>query len=126
MKLLEQYIRPVRRIGSEKSLAGFDGSARFRIMNRSFPKYREWIQSLDCAECGESGPSECHHLKGDFNMSGAGLKAPDWVAMPLCRRCHADIHAAVDGWRDVQREALIRTLIKAFLSEIIIVQSEGD
>ena len=78
------------------------------------PEYRDWIRSKRCASCQAEPPSEAHHLKGDLMASGMGMKAPDWLAMPLCRLCHLKMHEAHPGWREAQREALLRTLKDAF------------
>ena len=88
-------------------------------MRNKLPKYLDWIRGLNCAGCGALPPSEAHHLKGDLNASGAGLKAPDWLAMPLCMLCHRKMHEATEGWREAQREALLRTLKRAFEQGIV-------
>ena len=94
-------------------------------MNRKYPAYLDWIRGLQCESCGWRPPSEAHHLKGEFHQSGAGLKAPDYLAMPLCPACHDDIQLARDGWKELQRGALIRTLIRAFEEGMIAVYSDG-
>lgn len=83
-------------------------------MKRSFPEYLDWIRDQRCAVCMAEGPCQAHHLKGEFHQSGVGLKAPDYLAMPLCYLCHMEFHAAVDGWRDAQRIALLQTIVRAF------------
>lgn len=79
-------------------------------------EYREWIRSLPCSFCGRPGPSEGHHLKGFAHQSGVGLKAPDYFLMPACRECHTDVHRGGPMAREVQAEALLRTLRHAFRS----------
>jgi hypothetical protein len=81
-------------------------------VDRKDPGWLEWVRTLPCAECGR-GPAVPHHLKGDLHQSGAGLKAPDWLAMPLCDACHGMFHSAPEGWRLLQRGWLLETLIKA-------------
>lgn len=84
-------------------------------MNRLMPKYLEWIRKQPCAMCGYNySKSQAHHLKGEFHMSGTGMKAPDFLAMPLCASCHANIHAAKHNWKRSQRDALLHTLMIAF------------
>ena len=65
------------------------------------------------AGCGEE-PTQAHHMKGDFHLSGAGLKAPDWFAIPLCPRHHTWVHENRDDWRAKQRRWLISTMVLAF------------
>ena len=95
-------------------------------MRRKYPDYLDWVRTLDCAVCCVRGPSEAHHLKGDFHQSGIGIKSPDHLAMPVCRNCHASIHMAVEGWKETQREALIRTLIQAFEDGMIFMDGIDD
>jgi len=56
--------------------------------------YLNWIRLLPCAHCGRSGDVEAHHIKGVGGLSGAGLRASDYLAMPLCPDCHAGLHNA--------------------------------
>lgn len=64
--------------------------ARFRS-----PAYLAFVRSLPCCVCG-SPANAAHHLKGIWHASGAGLKAPDSLAMPVCDgpgdTCHRRIH----------------------------------
>ena len=91
---------------------------------RKNPKYLDWIRSLPCAESGER--AEPHHFIGEFGLSGVGMTAPDMFAMPLSRVAHQHIHEHCDGWRMLQREYLIRTIIKGFDSGwIVISEQEG-
>ena len=54
--------------------------------------YLRWVASLPCARCGAAGSTQAHHFKGRGQLSGAGLKAPDYWAMPLCHQCHGFFH----------------------------------
>lgn len=59
----------------------------------TFPKNKTWrsekhrrlIASLNCAECGKYGPSQCAHI--NFGK-GFGLKVSDALTFPLCPDCH--------------------------------------
>lgn len=73
-------------------------------------KYLDWIKTQTCAKC--SLPAEPHHLKGIGHMSGLGVKAPDWAAMPLCHFHHDEMHASPELWPD-QWEIIARTLGRA-------------
>ena len=59
------------------------------------PAYLTFVRSLPCCVCGASA-NAAHHLKGIWHASGAGLKAPDSLAMPVCDgpgdTCHRRIH----------------------------------
>ena len=79
-------------------------------MIRKLPKYIKWIYTLPCCLCGAE--AEPHHIKGIGHFSGGGLKAPDWLAMPLCREHHAIMHADPHQWAD-QPLMVLRTLFAA-------------
>lgn len=74
-------------------------------------KHRENVANLPCSVCGESRQGYVcpHHIKGVGNMSGVGMKAPDWATMPLCAKCHNTMHGNPDIWPD-QWEYIARTL----------------
>ena len=71
------------------------GTRRSRAW-RSKP-YLAWVRTLACVLCGARG-CQAHHIKGIGHHSGAGMTAPDDLAMPACTRCHARIHADPDLW----------------------------
>lgn len=79
-----------------------------RYKNR---KYLEWVKKQNCS-CCSSPADDPHHIKGVGHLSGAGLTAPDWAVMPLCRRCHNLMHENSIMWDD-QWEYISRTLGKA-------------
>lgn len=47
---------------------------------------------MDCAHCGAETGIEAHHPRGYKYGCGASLKAPDSLAVPLCRDCHRLYH----------------------------------
>jgi len=73
-------------------------------------RYLGYVKTLPCVICGKE--AEPHHIKGVGNMSGGGLKAPDWAVMPYCHEHHAECHADPDLWND-QWEYIARTLGQA-------------
>ena len=83
-------------------------------------KYLQWIREQDCMMCGTT-PCDPHHIKGRGNFSGVGMKAPDLLVMPLCRRCHGDMHSNPSLWED-QWEYIVRTLLRASQEGIINVR----
>lgn len=64
--------------------------ARFRS-----PTYLTFVRTQNCVVCGRPA-NAAHHLKGIWHASGAGLKAADSLAMPVCDgpgdTCHRRIH----------------------------------
>lgn len=87
-------------------------------------EYLNWIRSKKCGRCVmQIYPTEAHHLSGDLHQSGTALKADDFLAMPLCIRCHREFHNATwDGDRmKKQREILLLTLIDAYNEGILLM-----
>lgn len=76
------------------------------------PAYLAWVKSLPCAMTGQEPAGDPHHLIGIGGMSGTGLTAPDWAAMPLTREAHDRMHREPELWHG-QWEMIARTLGKA-------------
>ena len=55
-------------------------------------RYMDWIKTLPCAECGREADIEVHHPRGHKYGCGAGMKAPDCLAVPLCVDHHRAYH----------------------------------
>lgn len=73
----------------------------------SSKKYTDIVKEFPCMKCGR--PAEPHHIKGTGNLSGGGLKAPDWATMPLCHEHHMEMHGK-DADLQSQWEMIARTL----------------
>lgn len=54
--------------------------------------YLAKVKAMPCCKCGGKA-DDPHHIIGIGNLSGMGLKAPDSYVIPVCRRCHDEIHA---------------------------------
>ncbi len=71
------------------------------------------VKSLPCAVCGQSGPSDAHHIRSGQGMS---QRADDFLAIPLCKGCHQGqngIHGDRAMWRIyklTELDALARTI----------------
>jgi hypothetical protein len=76
------------------------------------PKYLAWVRNQLCCLCFSPGPIHAHHIKGVGHLSGVGLKAPDWAVMPLCHKCHTEMHHNPELWPK-QLEMVVWTLGKA-------------
>lgn len=81
------------------------------------PRYRNlaylaWVKRLPCAISGQGPAGDAHHLIGIGGMSGTGLTAPDWAAMPLTREHHTRMHQTPEQWPE-QWEMIARTLGRA-------------
>jgi len=85
--------------------------------------YLDWVREQPCMICG-SAPSEPHHIKGVGHFSGTGMKAPDYLAMPLCRQHHMMMHRTPGIWV-TQWEYVVRTLAAALQAGVIEI-TQGD
>lgn len=63
--------------------------------------YTDWLRQRPCCSCGGSGV-QVHHRTG----AGMGLRAHDHDAMPLCFRCHSDLHCLGGRFSTFSREDL--------------------
>ena len=65
------------------------------ILSKQIPRdrskyYLNWVRTKECVVCGDA-PSDPHHLIG-HGQGGMGLKSSDYLAFPLCRLCHHNLH----------------------------------
>lgn len=59
-------------------------------------EYTDWVKTQVCCGCGAPG-DDPHHIIG-HGFGGTGTKAGDFHVMPLCRKCHRELHDDVSGW----------------------------
>ena len=59
-------------------------------------KHMARVAELPCIACGYQ-PVHVHHIR-KAPLTGAGLKASDWFAFPLCQKHHADLHSDIPAW----------------------------
>ena len=88
-------------------------------------KYLDWVATLPCADCKiDDGTVVAHHLKGRFSplSGGAGVKASDIFAMPLCYECHAKAHSGDKESLDWQHLFIMQTLDMATKHGILTVE----
>ena len=86
--------------------------------------YLEWVATLPCSECkATDGTEVAHHLKGRYAplSGGMGYKADDWLTMPLCFKCHTQIHPGDAELMNWQPYFILKTLDKAFDDGIITI-----
>lgn len=80
------------------------------------PEHLTRVRSLPCSVCGASAPSAAHHIRD--RQVGAGQKAGDDEAIPLCHAHHQDSPVAfhvmgLEAWEaqfGTQRDHLAKTL----------------
>ena len=54
--------------------------------------HREWVASHACIACGRRGET-AHHILRDKSRRGMGGKGCDSATVPLCNRCHDELHS---------------------------------
>ena len=69
-------------------------------------QYLDFIRSRPCSFCGNPTTDPHHAIKRLRGLSEAGMgqKGPDYLAIPLCRKCHRKLH---DGELASSREELL-------------------
>ena len=86
--------------------------------------YTRWVATLPCVNCGLHDETiVAHHLKhrhAPHGGGGMGMKAHDWLTMPLCFECHASAHAGDANVLDFQADFIFKTLTKAFKYGILV------
>lgn len=96
------------------------------------PAYLAWIKQQPCVISGQfaSGrmPVDAHHLIG-HGYSGVGTKAPDFLAFPLSREAHENLHHY--GWErwEAQHGSQWRfvgqTLQRAFYDGVLVFDTDA-
>lgn len=72
--------------------------------------YLQFIRSRPCSFCAWS-PCDPHHSIKRFrpvSEAGLGQKGSDYLAIPLCRRCHGNLH---QGSLKLDRQELYELII---------------
>ena len=93
-------------------------------------RYTNWVATLPCASCGlDDETTVAHHLKhrhAPHGGGGIGMKANDFLTMPLCFSCHDRAHNGDADVLDWQADHIFKTLTTAFNSGIIGYVGEGS
>lgn len=83
-------------------------------------QYTRWVKSQQCAGCGQPA-DDPHHITG-YGLGGMATKPHDWFTIPLCRRCHDELHRdarAFEAEHGSQLEMLVRVLDRALAIGVI-------
>jgi hypothetical protein len=83
-------------------------------MRHKNPKYLQFVRTLPCSHC-VNPETVAHHIIG-IGMGAMGYKADDTATMPLCVKCHAEVHESPGDWPQ----------IKWLLKTQNIAQAEGE
>ncbi|WP_413722671.1 DUF968 domain-containing protein [Sodalis sp. RH24] len=83
-------------------------------------QYTRWVKSQPCEGCGNQA-DDPHHIIG-YGQGGMGTKAHDLFVIPLCRRCHDELHRDMHTFErehDTQPAMLLRVLDRALAIGVI-------
>lgn len=86
-------------------------------MRHKDDRYLRWVRTLPCSHCGNP-EAEPHHIIG-IGASGMGTKADDIHTMPLCRRCHDEVHRDQGAWLFAQVRWILLTQNRALEEGIL-------
>ena len=71
-------------------------------------RHIERVKSMSCSVCGQSGPSDFHHI---LEGRTPGRKSPAWTGIPLCKDCHQGAENGIHGrramWKVMRRTELL-------------------
>lgn len=81
-------------------------------------KHLVWVRSKPCVHCRSDVGVIAHHIIGvSLGMRGTGTKPSDGLTIPLCPRCHADVHSSGGTDRIDQLFYFARMMGNAFDNE---------
>ena len=93
---------------------------RQKPQREEMPVYTRWVKTQKCMTCGNQA-DDPHHII-DHGLGGMGTKADDLFVIPLCRKCHSELHAGVKDFEEKhgsQLLLLIRFLMHARNSGVL-------
>lgn len=93
---------------------------RQKPQREEMPVYTRWVKTQKCMTCGNQA-DDPHHII-DHSLGGMGTKADDLFVIPLCRKCHNELHAGVKDFEEKhgsQLLLLIRFLMHARNSGVL-------
>lgn len=93
---------------------------RQKPQREEMPVYTRWVKTQKCMACGNQA-DDPHHIIG-HGLGGMGTKADDLFVIPLCRKCHNELHAGVKDFEEKhgsQLLLLIRFLMHAKNSGVL-------
>ena len=95
-EIVEQ-VKPVLKLvvddEAPATLMPFPKTSRLEI-----PRYLKWVKTQPCCGCGNSADDAHHIIDTGLYLGGMGTKAHDFHTMPMCRRCHGELHRDVKAW----------------------------
>lgn len=102
----------------------YAGSADMDVTPRPKPSksiqdkaWKNHVQSQPCLFCGRTPAGEAHHVRFG-HKAGMGTKPDDYRTIPLCHKCHDDVH----NYRipsHIGREEILECMLDLLTKEVI-------
>jgi len=74
-------------------------------MLKAEKEHIERIKGMRCGVCGQSGPSDAHHI------TDCGRRVSHYATIPLCKDCHQGsengIHGRMAMWKVMRKTELL-------------------
>ena len=74
-------------------------------MNAAESNHIEKIKNMPCGVCGNSAPSDAHHILENSR------RISHFAVIPLCKSCHQDNHNGIHGrkamWKVMRKTELL-------------------
>ncbi|WP_073381678.1 DUF968 domain-containing protein [Edwardsiella piscicida] len=111
----QEKMKPVIKLAADEApAAGF--MLRPKLQRWECPTYLRWVKIQQCSGCGSSADDPHHIINSGLGLGGVGTKTHDLFVIPLCRRCHDELHRDVSTWErqhGSQIELLVQFLNRA-------------
>ncbi|EOV0992703.1 DUF968 domain-containing protein, partial [Edwardsiella piscicida] len=111
----QEKMKPVIKLAADEApAAGF--MLRPKLQRWESEKYTRWVKTQQCSGCGSSADDPHHIINSGLGLGGVGTKTHDLFVIPLCRRCHDELHRDVSTWErqhGSQIELLVQFLNRA-------------
>lgn len=82
---------------------------RQKPQREEMPVYTRWVKTQKCMTCGNQA-DDPHHIIG-HGLGGMGTKADDLFVIPLCRKCHNELHAGVKDFEEKHGSQLLLLIV---------------
>ncbi|AIJ10549.1 DUF968 domain-containing protein [Edwardsiella anguillarum] len=108
--------QPVIKLAADEApAAGFMLRPKFQRWESG--KYTRWVKTQPCCGCGNPADDPHHIINSGLGLGGIGTKTHDLFVIPLCRRCHDELHRDMSGWE--QRNGSQLVLLVQFLNRVL-------
>ncbi len=83
------------------------------------PQYTRWLRKQSCCSCSKPAPSVVHH---HTQRRAKGRRAHDHDGMPLCHRCHFELHGLCGlfkAWKRADLRAFQDAMVNRYRAQYV-------